>query len=506
MNLIERLKHARRVSAPLISITTADQIAVMKQIAASFNNKSPIVSWNVVQGTLGLNELGKSVSAKVRKEVLGDITDITVGNLVELLSVAVTEFPAGTIIFVSNADQFLQEKDTPTILQAIANCREPFKQDSRMLILLSPSIRIPSALRSDFINLDDDPPTKEQLKQIVIEQDKAATAGKSDRPLMSDEVIDKTVESVQGLLSAFSAEQVVAMALRADGIDLNHAWSEKKAMIEQTKGLSLHFGEEGFDDLGGLEQAKDLLTRLMKGRKKIRVVVWLDEIGTTGIANRGDTSGVNADAEGTLLSFMEDKNVYGVMLLGVPGCGKSALCKAMAKEFGVLVIRLDLGGFLDSLVGSSQQNIRTALKVIEAVGGNETLWIATANNIEGLSAPMRSRYTDTLFFDSPTQEERSKIWNVWMKKLGIQDNPHPIDDGWVGRDIRHCCEKAWMMNCSIAEAAEFIIPSSTVEREEYERQRRRANGRYLNASAKGVYKIKDETVKTTNTERTISFD
>jgi hypothetical protein len=244
-----------------------------------------------------------------------------------------------------------------------------------------------------------------------------------------------------------------------------------------------------FSGIGGLDQIKGYLSHIMTGKKQPKVIVWLDEIEKTGLAARGDTSGVNQDQEGTLLSWMEDFDVFGVMLLGVPGCGKSAICKAVGSEFDRVVIRIDLGAMQGSLVGESQKQIRSALKVVEAIGGTDTMWLATSNSISGLSGAMRSRFTDTFFFDLPPAVERKPIWDVWIKKYGLTDVPFSDDDGWVGRDIKHCCDKAFRMGIPIAEAAAYITPVGLIDREAIKELRLGADNRYLSASNKGVYQV-----------------
>jgi hypothetical protein len=240
----------------------------------------------------------------------------------------------------------------------------------------------------------------------------------------------------------------------------------------------------------------------MTGKRQPKVIVWLDEIEKTGLASRGDTSGVNQDQEGTLLSWMEDFDVFGIMLLGVPGCGKSAICKAVGAEFDTVVIRIDLGAMQGSLVGESQQQIRSALKVVEAIGGTDTMWLATSNSINGLSAAMRSRFTDTFFFDLPPAIERRPIWDVWLKEYGLTDEVPENDHDWVARDIKHCCDKAFRMNITVKEAAKFITPVGLIDRESIKELRMGADNRYLSASTDGVYKMP----RPESTDRALNID
>ncbi len=482
MDLIEQVKHARRACVPLVSLETADPMAAMRRIVEALNGKAPAVAWDAVRGCWPLNDAGRAVAAQAPE------TEQAPARLLKLAEA----FPERTAVFLLGADRLLDLPgiDGLTVCQAAWNLRDLFKQDGRTLVLVSPGLALPAMLKDDVVTIDDPLPDEKHLREIVEGLDAGACEGNPGRARADEESVARAVEAVSGL-SAFAAEQAVAQALRADGIDLDHAWQLKRRQVEQTRGLSIYRGGETFADLGGLEAVKSYLSAVMGGRKPPRTVVWLDEIEKTGLSARADTSGVSQDQEGTLLSWMEDMDVFGVMLLGVPGCGKSAICKAVGSEFGRVVIRLDLGAMQGSLVGQSQQQIRQALKVVEAVGGKDTLWLATSNSISGLSAAMRSRFTDTFFFDLPSQRERLPIWDVWIANRGLDERPwcgDGMDDGWVGRNIRQCCDKAWRMRCSLEEAARWVVPVGRTERADVEALREQADGRFLSASEPGVYR------------------
>jgi len=501
MTFKDQLKHARRAGVPLIWISTPDPQALVRGVNGAFA-EAPAVQWDIVAGVRPVNEGGKTVAQKFTDESFSPP-----GFLVEAV-----RMPPGTVAYMHGADMLTVRdgKPDPMVTQGIANLRDQFKADGRLLILLGHTAELPPQLKDDVVVLDEPYPDAEQLGEIIDELDAAARVcgkcdgqgvksglkcgscggtGQSKRKKLTKAERAGAVEATTGL-SAFAAEQAVAMALRPKGIDLDHLWATNRAVIEQTRGLSVYRGGERFADLGGLEPIKEYGRRIIAGRRPVRLLVWLDEVEKTGLAARQDTSGVNQDQEGQLLTWMEDHDVYGVMLLGVPGAGKSAYCKACAAEFDRTVIRLDLGAMQGSLVGESQQALRTALKVIEAVGGNETVWMATSNSVDGLSAAMRSRFVDTFFFDLPGPDELKAIWQVWLSRYPdvIGSLPDGADDGWVGRNVRRCVEKAWTMQISLKEAAKYIIPVARIEAEEIERLRRQADGRYLSAQEPGVYR------------------
>ena len=97
--------------------------------------------------------------------------------------------------------------------------------------------------------------------------------------------------------------------------------------------LQLHRGGERFADLGGLEALKDFCLRAMRrqGHRDPR------------------------------------KRPRGALLLGIPGSGKSAYSKALGAETGRPTLIMDVGALMGSLVGSTEANIRQALRIADAM-------------------------------------------------------------------------------------------------------------------------------------------
>lgn len=485
MGLNEQLKRARKAAVPLVAIETPDPAGTIRMIVDvwSSNGSEPVVvAWDMVRCTRPQTEAADRWAAE-----LGEC-----GVVGYVAGVAGADDAVGII---HGADRLLA--DDPLFCQALWNARDVAKGKGACIILLGPTIELPASLRHDVVVLDEELPSAERLAAIVRQVDADyREAVKGERAPVPDETVDRAVEAVLGL-SEFEAEQSLAMSLNGGGYNLDEIWARKRKAVSQTRGLSVYRGGERFTDLGGLAPVKGYLSAVMGGRRPPSTIAWIDEVEKTGLSAHGDMSGVSQDQEGTLLSWMEDRDIFGVMLLGVPGCGKSALCKAMGGEFGRPVIRVDLGAMQGSLVGESQQNVRAALKVVDATsGGNDILVLATSNSVDRLSAAMRSRFVDTFFFDLPTAEERGPIWRVWLAKYGLpqpslrlpaSEAIHVSDEGWVGRNIRRCVDKAWRMDVSLEEAAKSVVAVGKVEAEDIDRLRRQAAGRYLSASMPGVY-------------------
>lgn len=150
----------------------------------------------------------------------------------------------------------------------------------------------------------------------------------------------------------------------------------------------------------------------------------------------------------------------GILLVGMPGCGKSLTAKATATLFKIPLVRLDVGRLLGKYIGESEENMRKALQLSEAIspcvlwvdeiekafagigqsgGGSDVTtrlfgqfltWmqekdnmvfiVATANDISKMPPEFlrKGRFDEIFFADLPNSDERRKILNIHLKKRG----------------------------------------------------------------------------------------
>lgn len=477
--LIAQFRAARRVSVPLVAVTTPDPAATIRLLSDSLRSDVPRLGWDVVTGVTALNGEG----APARGKIAAGQRDPTIGNPAELFRLAVG-VPTGTVLFVHMAHRWVTN---PQVLQALWNLRDEFKRDRRTVVLLGPGMNLPPELSGDVVVMDDPLPGPAALEVIVRSQFTAAEL------TPDEEQIADAVEAVRGL-SAFGAEQAVAMSLTPQGLNIPALWENKRQQIELTPGLKVERSGVRFDDIGGVETIKTFMRRVVTGNGSPSAVVFIDEVEkfiNAGASQGADTSGVSQDQLGTLLAYMQDFDATGALFLGPPGSAKSMVAKACATEAGIPTISLDLGGLKGSLVGQSELNLRAALKVITSVSNGKSLWVATSNNITNLPPELRRRFDlGTWFFDLPTAEERESIWSIWIRRFGLSEIStarRPMDDGWTGAEIRSCCRTAWRFRCTLEEAAEYVVPVSRASADQVESLRTAAEGKYLSASFPGVY-------------------
>ncbi len=489
-SILEPFKAARRVGTPLIAIRTPDAAATITAVTDGLIENPPVIlQWDVVRGLIGINPSGQ-----VALSSLGtDIAQLS-QHPVEALVLAV-RLPDRSILFLHNAHRYM---DQAAVAQAIWNLRDSFKATGRTLVLLCPHLSLPAELVDDVCLLEEALPGPTELMAIVREQYAAAQAV-ADLPELSLDTLSQAVDATIGL-SAFPAEQAVALSLSPDGLDINHLWERKRQMIEQTPGLSVWRGGDRFSDIGGVDNAKRFLTRLLSGRNAPRAVVFVDEIEKSLAGSAEDSSGVSQSYLGTLLSFMQDQEAQGCLFLGPPGAAKSAVAKAAGTTAGIPTIAFDLGSMKASLVGESEARLRSALSVVSAVSQGRALFLATCNSLSALAPEIRRRFKDaTFFFDLPDRAERHAIWEIYLRKYGLMDSTNddssdrieaielPNNTGWTGAEIKQCCELAWRLECSMLEAAAYVVPISRSAASPIELLRNMAHGRFLSASYPGLF-------------------
>lgn len=390
----------------------------------------------------------------------------------------------GTVLLVlKNFHRFLHSAE---IIQALQNQLLVGKTARTFIIVLAPSVSLPPELQRQFVILQHDLPSRDQLRTIACE----LVAG-DPQSLPIEAHWPSLLDAASGLTS-LEAESAMALSLARHGeLRPEAIWEIKAQSLKKQNLLSLSRGTGTFSQLGGMEALKDFCRRALR--------------------------------PGTRLKGR------GALLLSPPGCGKSQFCKALGNEVGRPVLSLDIGKMMGSLVGESERNIRQALQVAEALApsilfvdeiekglsgvngagdsgvstrlfGTLLTWLAdhesdvffigTANCIRHLPPEvLRAERLDGIFFiDLPSEEQRRGIWSLYRNQYALdKSEPNPVDDGFTPAEIRSACRLSALLNISLAEAARNVIPVSITSEEHVDQLRSWASGRCLSAEFSGVY-------------------
>ncbi len=495
------LRPYRRAAVPLLAIQTADPAEIVRLAVTEATGKEvthPVLAWNCIHGICPMNEEAQNLAATLNNN---ENPAIQTGNPIEALraieQIGQIETAAKTIVVaLGMADVLTDPSSGIPARQALWNLRNVLPHQGTLLVLTVP-LGWRNPLPDDIAVLLSPLPDRKELRTIVGNIcDRANIGTPKDTTAEEDALVG---------LSSFAAEQALALSLCKTGIDIDLLWARKRQQISETPGLSVYSGNETFEDLGGLDQAKQLFTSLMKGKRKPGAVIFIDEIEKSLSGTTGDTSGVSQSMLAYLLSYMQDNNATGSIFVGPPGAAKSAFAKALGNEGGMPTVTLDLGGIKGSLVGESEGRMRTALSVITAISGGRPFFVATCNAISVLPPELRRRFTiGTMFFDLPSKTERDTIWPIYLKKYKLEKQKLPNCEGWTGAEIRQCADMADRMGVSLVEAAKFVVPVSVSARERIINLRQEASGRYLSAAEPGIYQFSDK--PTASAKRNVTLD
>ena len=495
-DLIRQFVVARQRSVPLVAIQTADPSQTISNLMAGpmAEDSAPIMQWDCSSGVMHLNTPGRAAIETVlgtkimREETANPATWLQI--MARLPAANRDSKQRGSVVFLHNFHRFIEEIG---IAQPFWNLRDSYKATGRMVVMLGPSFQLPPELVNDVLVIDEPLPTLVEAKKIV--SDLLSDAGG-----MPDEAeIDCATEAVAGL-PAFAIEQTTALSLTRDkatkqiGFNLPQLWQRKLNIIRATPGLSAWQGNNSFDNIGGNENIKQFIRRIFGKRNKYGAIVFIDEIekalaGSSGSA--ADSSGTSQAVLGKLLTFMQDSEADGMLLLGVPGSGKTAVGKCTGSLSGIPTIFMSIGDMKGSLVGQTEQRVSNALKVVQSVSQGKTLFIATCNSIANLTPELRRRFwMGTWFFDLPDGTERKAIWDIYLKRYEMKrSKAMPSDDNWTGAEIESCCKLAAELGVSLLDASEYIVPTAESMGEDLTRLRTMASGRFLSASYRGKYRI-----------------
>jgi len=326
----------------------------------------------------------------------------------------------------------------------------------KTLFILSPVLKIPCELEKDIVIVDFPLPDFEEIKNIL--HSTLVNVAKHHPGIsfnITDDLAEKIVKACLGM-TASEVENVFAKAIvndrKFDEQDLRLIVSEKKQIIRKAGMLEYFETVEEFSNVGGLNNMKD----------------WLQK-----------RSGAFSD-KARAYGLPEPK---GLLLLGVQGCGKSLVSKCISSMWRLPLLRFDVGNIFGKYVGESEENLRKALRVAEALsptilwmdeiekafagvgggGGDAGLstrifgsfitWlqektapvfvIATANSIENLPPELlrKGRFDEIFFVDLPSGPERAAIFKIHLSKRkrdpGRFSIPTLVDlsEGFSGAEI-----------------------------------------------------------------------
>lgn len=409
MNLVPYIK----AGYPILYLVTAEESrAEMTVLNAATETKRNLRVWSATEGFMdpdGRNRDQIEDPIKALNNIMHDVNNSTIYIMRDLHS-----------FFTA-----------PKLLRQIRDIARDFKQAQKTMIIITPVKKIPPELERDITVLEFDLPTKEEIT------DSFTTLYEGNKEKIGDIEVDEQERIVQAAmgLTTVEAENAFSKAIVEYVTDDNkdkpisrRVMKEKANAVKKTGILEYFEANQTVNDVGGLDNLKTWLTMRERAFSKAA-----REFGLP--------------------------MPRGILLLGLPGCGKSLSAKAASNILNVPLIRFDIGRVFGGLVGESESNMRIAIQTAEAVGscvlwidemekafagmggsgstdggtsqrvfGNFITWmqekttpcfiISTVNKIDSLPPELlrKGRFDEIFYVGLPNAEEREAIINIHIRR------------------------------------------------------------------------------------------
>lgn len=334
---------------PIIYINSFDfeavDAAIKNSVEGIFQKEYAIAEYSPATGKANFQtkdpcERKIIIDGKVIAPSLGDF-------LRDFISSQYEEISKETIVVLKEVHDCLDDPSVYSALQTIAYKKNSSKDEEDnyyriTIIIVDSQLRIPSELEKIITVVDFPRPGIEKIKEIIKEE-----LDKNYFDLPEDAIL----KDLAMRLSSFSEveikqliRQILVKDQRLTEDSFKLVTEEKRQIIKKTGLLEL-IDVEGKVELQDFE----LFVEYIKNKAKI-------------FKNLPDAKEFGVDAPS------------GVMLVGMPGCGKSLSATCVAKEFGCSLLKLDIGRMFGKYVGESEGNLRKAIRAAEAASPC-VLWI-----------------------------------------------------------------------------------------------------------------------------------
>lgn len=489
LSVSKRIEILIRARYPLITLVSSEERrveATLKTLAE--DRKKRLFAWSITRGV--------------------EVDDgSTISDLRDPLKVLdyMMEFQGNAVFLIKDFHPYLND---PVVIRKLRDLAHSLKTSMKSAVFLSPILKVPVEVEKEMTVVDFDLPGKEEIHGIL---NAIATSMKDPSGLLDAVAEEKVVDAALGLTME-EAENVFAKSLVQTGrFDVGVILSEKEQIIRKSGVLEYYRASEGMSNIGGLENLK----------------VWL--------AKRSQAFSREAREFG----LPEPK---GILLVGIPGCGKSLTAKAISALWQLPLLKLDVGKVFSSLVGSSEENVRRAIATAESIApsilwldelekgfsgmgssgtsdggtsarvfGTFLTWlqektsavfvVATSNNISQLPPELlrKGRFDEIFSIDLPNREEREAIFSIHLAKRRRDPKGYNLDSlskltrGFSGSEIEEVVISALYdafdqrtdISQELLEAsAGHLIPLSQTMEEEITKMREWAKLRARKASTK----------------------
>lgn len=507
---VHDLRTLVRSCHPLIVIDTVEEERVLTLLGSvAGQERLPIYEWSMTRGLTKLEEAHTS-------------------NRMTAAPLAVLQHLSGlTVEAIFWLKDLAAHLNDPAVARQLREVCQRFVQSRATCVVTGHPLSLPPDLERLAVRYDLQLPDRAELDLVVrgvlqsLGKGSPSSAGgampiaggmvraarKTVPPLQADDY-EAVLRALRGL-TLHQARQVVSHCVIEDGVlsvnDVQKILARKAQAIKEGGLLEYYPVEDNRFELGGFAALK----------------TWLER------------AHVGYSAEAKALNLTPPR---GILLVGVPGCGKSLAAKVIARQWKMPLLKLDAGRLFDKFIGESEKNFRKAIEMAESLapivlwidelekamnpGGGDTdgglsrrlfgaflTWlqekqqdvfvVATANDLSVLPPELlrKGRFDEIFFVDLPDETERETIWSIHLRIR--KQEPRKFDlrhivsasDGFSGAEIEQAVVAALyralhakrpLETEHLLEELRQTVPLSVSRHEDIDRLRRLAHERFVN--------------------------
>jgi len=495
MNFKDELTLLLTARYPLIYINTIEEdrveYIIRKSIKTNLNRS--IYSWDFVDGYTN-NPNNEGFAKRNPLQAL---------ELVERLT---SETPA--LFLLKDFNRFLTDI---SISRKLKNISRLLKLQPKTIIIIASELSIPRELQDLITVINFYLPVENEIEQELTRLINSLNIQ------IDPEILENLTRVCQGLsLERIRRvlSKIIATYKTIDENSISILLSEKKQIISQTEILEYWSSDENIQKIGGVDNLKD----------------WLRK--------RKTSFGIQASNYGL-------PTPRGLLLIGIQGTGKSLTAKAVATEWQLPLLKLDVGKLFGGIVGESESRLRQTIALAETLSpcilwideidkaftvndsrsdsgtSNRVLatfisWlsektkpvfvVATANNVDLLPLEIirKGRFDEIFFLDLPRKHEREEIFKIHMQEFRPKTwmlfdyaKLSKLSESFSGAELRQSIiegmyhafyEEREFTTEDICRALTELIPLAQLENNQtLKLQNWAISGRIRSASSKDIY-------------------
>ncbi|WP_044973335.1 AAA family ATPase [Ruminococcus sp. HUN007] len=411
MTLKNNLRQYIDAGYPILYIDAYEEIKT-DEIISSLNLEKGLIEWNAADGLVNFKNKTPLMETKM--------------SLCEALAFLNSSGDIDNhLVVLKDAHTFLSSDDTDTVAIIKRICQRIINgQIDSTIIIVSPVISIPKEIEKYVTVFEMDPMLQDDICDHVREYLNAYDIS------VGEKLLNEIAIAFKGL-TMYEIDTLLNLSLAENGEitqkDLKLIFEQKRQIIMKSNTLEMINVKEKITDIGGLDNLKKWLER------KAAIFRDIDSAVQFGV-----------------------DMPKGVLIAGIPGCGKSLAAKATSALFEVPLLKLDMGKIMGKYLGESETNMRKAIELAETISpcvlwvdelekafagtdgsGHEVTmrlfatfltWlqektspvfvVATANDISKMPPELlrKGRFDDIFYVDLPNDNERKRIFEIHIRK------------------------------------------------------------------------------------------